>query len=42
MAATKVLYSSLDACNSPPILMGDKSPVEVIDKGRIELTNGSF
>jgi hypothetical protein len=42
MAATKEVYSSLDACKGPPILMGDNSPVEVTDKGRIELTNGSF
>jgi hypothetical protein len=42
MAATKAIYYSLDACKGPTILMGDNSPVEVNDKGRIELTNGSF
>jgi hypothetical protein len=42
MAATKEFYPSLDACKGPPILMGDNSPVEVTDKGRIELTNRSF
>jgi hypothetical protein len=42
MDATKAVYSSLDACKGPPILMGDNSPVEVTDKGRIELTNESF
>jgi hypothetical protein len=42
MEATKEVYSSLDACKGPPILMGDNSPVEVTDKGRIELTNRSF
>jgi hypothetical protein len=42
MDATNVVYSSLDACKGPPILMGDKSPFEVTDKGRIELTDGSF
>jgi hypothetical protein len=42
MEATKAVYSSLDACKCPPILMGDNSPVEVTDKGRIELTNESF
>jgi hypothetical protein len=42
MAATKSVYSSLDACKVPPILMGDNSPVEFTGKGRIELTNGSF
>jgi hypothetical protein len=42
MAARQAIYSSLDACKGPPILMGDNSPVEVTDKGRIELTNGSF
>jgi hypothetical protein len=42
MAATKSVYYSLDACKGPPILIGDKSPVEVTGKGRIEITNGSF
>jgi hypothetical protein len=42
MVASKAVYSSLDACKGPPILMGDNSYVEVIGKGRIELTNGSF
>jgi hypothetical protein len=42
MVATKEVYSSLDACKGPPILMGDNSPVEVTDKGRIELINGSL
>jgi hypothetical protein len=30
MASKKEVYSSLDACKGPPILMGDDSPVEVI------------
>jgi hypothetical protein len=42
MATSEVVYSSLDACKGPPILMGDNSSVEVTNKGRIELTNGSF
>jgi hypothetical protein len=42
MATSKVVYSSLDACKYPPILMGDNSSVEVTSKGRIELTHGSF
>jgi hypothetical protein len=42
MAATKEVYSSLDACKGPLILMGENSPVEVTRKGMIELTNGSF
>jgi hypothetical protein len=42
MAASKAVYSSLDACKGPPILMEDNSSVEVAGKGRIELTNGSF
>jgi hypothetical protein len=42
MEATKEVYSSLDACKGPPILMGGNSPFEVTGKGRIELTNGSF
>jgi hypothetical protein len=42
MVSLEAVYSSLDACKGPPILMGDNSSVEVTDKGRIELTNGSF
>jgi hypothetical protein len=42
MVSSKVVYSSLDACKGPPILMGDNSYIKVIDKGRIELTNRSF
>jgi hypothetical protein len=42
MDSTKEVYSSLDACKGTPILMGDKSSIEVTDKGRIEPTNGSF
>jgi hypothetical protein len=42
MESTKEVYSSLDACKGPLILMGENSPVEVTGKGRIELTNGSF
>jgi hypothetical protein len=42
MDSTKEIYSSLDACKGPPILMGDDSPVEVTGKGRIELTNKNF
>jgi len=42
MEATKEFYSSLDAFKGPHILMEDKSLVEVTEKGRIELNNGSF
>ena len=42
MAATKEALSSLDACKGPPIRMGDDSPVEITDKGKIELNHGSF
>jgi hypothetical protein len=42
MESTKEVYSSLDACKGPPILMGDNSPIEVTGKGRVELTNESF
>jgi hypothetical protein len=42
MVATKEVSYSLDACKGPPILMGDNSPFEVTEKGRIELTNESF
>jgi hypothetical protein len=39
---SKAIYSYLDACKGPHILMGDNSSVEVTGRGRIELTNGSF
>jgi hypothetical protein len=42
MDASEAVYSSLDECKGPPILMGDNSSIEVTDKERIELTNGSF
>jgi hypothetical protein len=42
MAATQDILSSLIACNGPPILMGDDSPIEVVEKGRVELDHGSF
>jgi hypothetical protein len=42
MVASKAIYSSLDACKGPPILMEDNSSAEFTDKGRIELTNKSF
>jgi hypothetical protein len=42
MASSEVVYYSFDACKGPPIMMGDNSSIEVTDKGRIELTNGSF
>jgi hypothetical protein len=42
MLASEAVYSSLDVCKGPPILMGNNSSVEVTGKGRIELTNGSF
>jgi hypothetical protein len=42
MDASKAVYSYLDACKGPPIMMGDNSSVEVTGKGRIELTNISF
>jgi hypothetical protein len=42
MASTKIVYSSLATCKGPPILMGGNSPVEVTDRGRVDLTNGSF
>jgi hypothetical protein len=42
MAASKKIYSSLDACKGPPIFMGENSFIEVTDKGRIEITNESF
>jgi hypothetical protein len=42
MEVTKELYSSLDACKGPHIIMGNNYPIEVTDKEKIELTNRSF
>jgi hypothetical protein len=42
MAASEEIYSSLDACKGPPIMMGENAFAEVTGKGRIELSNGSF
>eukprot|EP00253_Pinus_taeda_P019097 PITA_19097 len=42
MAAAKEVYSSLDACKGPHILMGYDSPIEVTEKGRVELLHESF
>jgi hypothetical protein len=42
MDALEAVYSSLDTCKGPPIMMGDNSSVKVTSKGRIELTNESF
>jgi hypothetical protein len=42
MDASKEIYSSLDSCKGPPILMGDNSSIKVPKKGRIELTNRIF
>jgi hypothetical protein len=36
------ILSSLTTCNGPPILMGDDSPIEVTEKGRVELDHGIF
>jgi hypothetical protein len=35
MDASKLVYSSLDACKGPPVLMGDNSSVKVTNKGRM-------
>ena len=32
MVVAKEVYSSLDACKGPPILMGEDSPIKVIGK----------
>jgi hypothetical protein len=42
MDNSEEVYYSLDACKGPLVLMGDNSSIEVTEKGRIELTNGSF
>jgi hypothetical protein len=35
MDSTKIVYSSLDGRKGPPIPMGENSPVEATDKGRM-------
>eukprot|EP00253_Pinus_taeda_P030813 PITA_30813 len=42
MVAIKEVYSSLDACKGPPILMGDDSPIEVTRICGVELLHRSF
>ena len=42
MATSKDTFSSLQPCNSPPILMGDDTPIKVCGKGRVDLDNGCF
>jgi hypothetical protein len=42
MAAKEEFFPSLSPCSSPPILMGDDTPVAVAGEGRVELHNGSF
>jgi hypothetical protein len=42
MATSKDTVCSLQPCNSPPILMGDDTPIKVYGKGRVDLDNGSF
>jgi hypothetical protein len=42
MDATHDILSFFTACNGPPILMGDNSPIEVTEKGRVEIDHGSF
>jgi hypothetical protein len=42
MDTTHDILYSLTACNGPPILMGDGSPIEVTGKGRVELDHGIF
>jgi hypothetical protein len=40
MENIKYILSFVTACTRPPILMGDDSPVEVIEKWRVELDHG--
>jgi hypothetical protein len=42
MAAKEEVLSSLSPCSSPPILMGDDTPVAVVGEGRVEVHNGIF
>jgi hypothetical protein len=42
MASKEEVFTSLGSCSSPPILMGDDTPIAVAGEGRVELPNGSF
>jgi hypothetical protein len=42
MAAIEIVLSSNSPCTGPPILMGDDTPVEVIEQGRVELQHEGF
>jgi hypothetical protein len=42
MDTTEDILSSLNACNGPPILIGDDSPIEGTRKRRVELYHGIF
>jgi hypothetical protein len=41
MASKEEVFSSLTPCSRPLILMGDDTPIAVVE-GRVELHNGSF
>jgi hypothetical protein len=42
MAAKEKVFSLLNPCSRPPILMGDDTPVAVAGEGRVELHNGNL
>ena len=42
MFLTKDAFTSLDMSKSPPIILGDDSPTQSLDKGRIDLDHGKF
>ena len=42
MATSKGTFSSLQARNIPPIIMGDDTPIKFCGKGRVDLDNGCF
>ena len=42
MVSTKKELSSLDMSKGPPIVLGDDSLIDSLDKGRIDLDHGKF
>ena len=42
MVSTKEAFSSLDMSKGPPIVLGDDSLTESLEKGRIDLDHGQF
>ena len=42
MASSMDMFSSIEPCNSPPILMGNNTYIKVCGKGSIPMGEGTF